>query len=520
MSQKKEADVSTPNAAYSVMATAATLPRTLMGGTMAMRAAAKEYLPQEPAESAPAYNNRLGRSFLYNQYKQAVLNLVGRMFRNGMELEDVPALLTEYSKDIDLAGRNLLRFSRDLIEDGMHSGVTYLLVDFPAPDDDEEGEPAAPKSVADEKAAGIRPAWIHIKQENLINWRTEVVNGVETLTRVQIMETVEEGGNIWGSDVVEQVRVLYPGSWEIWRMDGTTKKWEIWKSGITSIDFIPLIPVYTNRTGFMTGSPLLENLAELNLCHWQSSSDQRTLLHTARVPILFGAGFTDETGKVEVGASRLIKNSNENAKLTYVEHTGAAIGAGQTDLDNLERQMSALAMEPLMAKTGERTATESAIDNASASSNLQTIAEGLCDCIQTAFTFTMLWMKQDAKNTGTVELDCDLATPGGDPADLTALQFARTNGDLSREGFLEELKRRGTLSEEFDIDEDAEARAEEGPTLASLSATPKAGEIGAPSAKTEDVKDLKKPGDLPPTKENRSWTQITASSSTPKKYPA
>jgi hypothetical protein len=92
---------------------------------------------------------------------------------------------------------------------------------------------------------------------------------------------------------------------------------------------IPLLPVYINRTDFMRASPPLAKLAELNIAHWQSSSDQRNILHVARVPILFGAGVRRRRQNA-IGASEMVKfNSNPAAKLTYVEHTGAAIGAGE-----------------------------------------------------------------------------------------------------------------------------------------------------------------------------------------------
>src|SRR6185295_4553940 len=99
-----------------------------------------------------------------------------------------------------------------------------------------------------------------------------------------------------------------------------------------------LAPVYLNRTGFMTGEPPLEELADLNVAHWQSSSDQRNILTVARVPILFGTGI-EGNEKLEIGASSMIRTSDPNAKLTYVEHTGAAIGAGERDLERLEFQM-------------------------------------------------------------------------------------------------------------------------------------------------------------------------------------
>ncbi len=54
-----ERDVSTPSDEYLKVAPCWTLPRTLMGGTKAMRAAGPLYLPQEKAETDSQYKIRL-----------------------------------------------------------------------------------------------------------------------------------------------------------------------------------------------------------------------------------------------------------------------------------------------------------------------------------------------------------------------------------------------------------------------------------------------------------------------------
>lgn len=464
----KKADVRSTNRAYDCMREKAILPETLMGGTRAMRAAGKEYLPQEPAESAEAYKQRIARSFLFNAYEKAVNDLTGRLFKKGLKTEKIPPELEALCDDIDLTGRDLSRFSKDLFKDAWHSGITYLLVEFP-PTVQPDGT-AAPLSQADESAMGLRPYWIHITQKNLINWTSKVVNGVERLTRVQILEEVEEADGDWGSCSVEQVRVLRPGSWELWRQaqDGN-KEWYMFSSGMTTLDFIPLIPIYLNRKGFMVGAPVMENLAELNLCHWQSSSDQRHILHVARVPFLFGAGFTDTTGKVEIGPNRLIKNSDPNSKLAYVEHTGKSIEAGNADLENLEKQMKICAMEPLMPKTGAATATARALDSVEAATALEEMGESFTDSLELTMQYTNAWLGGDVHaDVGCIEIEVDFSLTLGDQADLDTLTKARAARDISREAYLSELKRRDLLSKEFDIEEDALLLDAEGPALGDL----------------------------------------------------
>lgn len=466
---EEKTTVNTPRAEHDRMMAAAALPRTLMGGTSAMRDAGKEYLPQEPNENDAQYKNRLARTFLFNKYGMTIDELVGRLFKNGIKLNKVPPEIEDMFDDVDLTGRDLRRFARDLFESALQPGVDYLLVDYPAAPKSEDEQSRPVLSRADEKKLGLRPFWVHIPQENLIGWNTIVVNGVETLARVRIRECVEEADGDWGVTHVEQVKVLYPGSWAIHRKD-SNGDWIVHDEGTTSIDFIPLIPIYTKRTGFMTGEPPMLKLAELNLCHWQSSSDQRNILHVARVPILFGAGFDGTNGTVVVSASTMVTNNNPDAKLTFVEHTGAAIEAGANDLKELESQMQQCANEPLVPKTGAATATAKAIDTAQAAAVLETMGEDLSDCLEQAIKFTLAWMSTPEKDCGSVEFECDMSSQFGQQADLDALDKARARKDISRITYNSELQRRGVLSEEFDSDKDLQQLEDEGPALGDLGA--------------------------------------------------
>ncbi|MGR5448171.1 DUF4055 domain-containing protein, partial [Vibrio jasicida] len=83
-----------------------------------------------------------------------------------------------------------------------------------------------------------------------------------------------------------------------------------------------------------TGVPPLAELAYMNVEHWQSKSDQQTILHVARVPILFAKMLGDN--KITVGGAAVVKCEDENGDLKYVEHGGAAIEAGRLSLLDLE----------------------------------------------------------------------------------------------------------------------------------------------------------------------------------------
>jgi hypothetical protein len=444
------------------------LPRALMQGTRGMRAAGAravgnaqytEWLPREPAETPAAYTARLFRSTLFNGFRKTVKDMTGKVFQREVTLEDdVPEQLVEIAENIDNAGRHLNVFARDVFFDGMQTGINYILVEMPPALKKEDGTPV---TLAAEQAAKIRPYLCHIQAEDLIGFKSDVIDGVVTLTQARIRENATEPDGDFNETTIEQIRVLEPGKWQIWRkLDsaGGRKTWQLYQKGTTSLSYIPLVPVYINRTGFFIGEPPLEDLADLNVAHWQSSSDQRNILHVARVPILFGAGFGDDS-KIEVGINSMVRNSDSNAKLEYVEHTGAAIDAGQTDLDKLEFQMQVQGLQLLVPQPGGQTATGEIRDEAKENSPLAMMATALGDALEQAFGYMAdyLGIKADGdgdtdvdKAGGSVDVNTDFGVGTGTGIDLQLLLNATTANKISVETFWSEMKRRDILADSFD----------------------------------------------------------------------
>lgn len=453
--------VSTPTAAVLAMAEARRLPTALMGGTKAMRAARVTYLPQEPAESKAAYDVRLARSFLFNGYGKTVRDMAGKVFARPIAVgDDVPADIVGYLENIDLAGRNLDVFGHDVFAHALDAGIGYLLVEMdPAPVDNAGRVRVITR--AEQKAANRRPWLVHIKAADMIGWRSELSNGVERLTQVRFYESVTEDDGEFGEAPIRQIRVFSRSgervTWATYRKDAIGENWSKHADGVVTINEIALCPVYVNRTGFMQGMPPLSDLAEVNLAHWQSQSDQRNILHVARVPILFGSGFSEESGPMEVGASRMLTTSDVGAKLTYVEHSGAAIEAGRQDIQDLEAQMRVLGLELLVSKPGGMTATGEAIDQAKMNSTLAMMANALKDALEQALGFMALYagLSRD-QGGGSLTVNTDFSVSLRGAQDISSILAAMKDGLISRATGLRELKRRGFLADDIDEAEEVE----------------------------------------------------------------
>jgi hypothetical protein len=458
--------VATVSKTQGAMIAAAKLPRTLMGGTKAMREAGTLYLPKEPAETQAAYDNRKARSTLFNAFGKTVEDMTGKVFQKEIQLADnVPQVLQDFAEDIDLTGRHLNLFARDLLYDGLQVGGGYILVDAPPPPQRADKQPA---TKADYIATKWRPYLKHIPVENLIGWKSTTVDGAETLTQVRISECVTEEDGPYLEKEIAQIRVIEPGTWQTFRKSASGDQRDEWiphANGTNSLTKITLVPFYANRTGFMTFSPPLEKLADTNVAHWQSQSDQRNILHVARVPVLFAAGF-DEGAKWNIGASEAVQTTNPNAKLTYVEHTGHAIDSGDKDLENLERQMEAMGLHLLTSKkSGAQSATGEIRDDSKENSPLAMMARALEDAIECAFGYMGEYIGLGADKGGEIEVNKDFGVASM-RGDLQQLNATRAQGDLSRETLWDEMQRRDYLGPAFDPEREAQRLADEAPTLA------------------------------------------------------
>ncbi|NJB67508.1 hypothetical protein GGQ74_001148 [Desulfobaculum xiamenense] len=449
------------------------LPVALMGGTQAMRDADRAFLPQEPAESAAAYRARRDRTVLHNAYRRTVAYLTGQVFARDVVLgEDVPEAAVEFAENVDNAGNALSIFAEEVFRAGVDHGVAHILVDMPPAPRDAQGR-TRELTRAEEREQRRRPYWVLVRGEHVIGWRSEVEGGRSRLTQVRIRESVSEPDGEYGVRRVERIRLLEPGRYELWEKrkgKGGDETWARIEEGVTTLDEIPLVTFMPgDRESAMTARPALEDLAYLNLAHWQSSSDQRNILHFCRVPLLFGKCLTrDEAGDIVVGPNRLIHSDSENADLKSVEHGGAAIEAGRRDLKDLEEAMALYGLQLLMPRTGNITATEKALDSAESDSTLKSWALQFRDALEQALHFTARWLGQEGG--GSCEVNTEFRMQDGLDADL--LLKAEQQGVISTQVVFEEFKRRGLLADSWEWREiEASFQNRPGLGLAALAGT-------------------------------------------------
>jgi hypothetical protein len=406
----------------------------LMVGTAAMRVGGKAWLPQWPKESDDAYRDRLGTAVLHPVFKRTVLVNASRPFSRPVTAGDnTPAAVEEWMKDIDLQGTAFSAFALQIMTACLAKGLHGVLVDYPT----------VPhiKTQADEKAAGARPYWVHYPAGSILGWQTEKAAKGLRLTQIRLLEYVEVPNGDYLTKSIEQVRLLTPGAWAIYRQSEKDRNiWDEVDGGSTSLDFIPFKFFYGVRKAFGIGISPVADLAYQNVEHWQSASDQQTILHVARVPILFVKCLGDAT--LTVGAGSALVSENEEGDAKYVEHTGKAIEAGAESMRALEDRMRATGAELISLDAGYATATEVSSDSDASKSLLQQVCENFEESAQQCFVYMLDWVKE--KGEPSIELYKDFGIAmSGDPATLGS---AVTAGTVSNQTHFEELQRRDVVS--------------------------------------------------------------------------
>lgn len=445
-----------------VAAMAANWPiaEALLGGTVAMRAAGVTYLPKWPNEEQGSYNTRLSVATLFPAFGRTIGVMSGKPFSKQLTLaDDVPAKIKEWCDDADQQGNNLHSFSAVVMAEALGFGICGVLVDYPKVGD-------AIRTLADESAAGVRPYLVFIRHAQILGWKSERAGGVTRLTQLRLAEAKEVPDGEFGVKSEPRVRVLEPGKWSVY-MPGAKAEddWTLEEGGVTTLTEIPFVPFYGKKLGFMCGvSPLLD-LAHLNVKHWQSQSDQDTILHVARVPILAMIG-ADENSSLTVGASSAVKLPL-NADMKFVEHTGKAIEAGETSLEKLEDQMVQTGAELLVVKPGEqKSATQSNNDAEANKSDLQRITEIVEDGLDQVLQLMAKWVNEP--EGGHASLFKDFGAGSLSDASAQLILSMQQGGLITKQTAIREQQRRGMLAADIDPETELDAVAEEGPKLGEI----------------------------------------------------
>ncbi len=313
--------------------------------------------------------------------------------------------------------------------------------------------------------------------EDILNWRTERINGRNTVTMVALRELVEvpEEADAFKAKKIEQVRVLRlvahgasrtgdqpptmqqdgahgvtrPTEWryivEVWQCnpDDTSSDWVMVEMRTPSRRGkpLPLIPFVfhgpRNALPDVDKMPLAD-IIHVNLDHYRLDADYKHGLHFTALPTAWVSGF-DKTSELRIGSSTAWVAEAPGAVAGFLEFKGHGLSTFENAQDRDERLMAVLGSRMLedTKRVGE-TADAIELRQAGENSILMTLALSLSDSISQVLRWVYWWNSTEpfpedvSESLVLLQINTDFTAKGLTSLELTAIVGAWQAGAISQ----------------------------------------------------------------------------------------
>ena len=444
--------VQDPDIAYQRQEPHWILPEVLVGGTLAMRAQREMFLPKLPKEEDSDYDNRLAAAVCPPYYLRLEKMLVGMLTRKPVVLSTKDEIMLEHMQDVDMMGSNLDVFLRKVAQPCIRHGHVGVLVDMPRGD---EGDDTPVTNF-------LRPYWIPYTARQILGGRYDVVGGQKKLVLLRLLETPTIAYGDYGYEVVQQVRVLRPGSYQLFRkQESKATEWQEITKGETptNLDEIPFALAYSNQIQDLESRPPLEDAAHLNAQAYRCLSDQDHILHVAAVPRYNVFGAPAEVESITSGPNSAT-GWPADARVEFAEPIGTSYKYRFEQIDRIEKQIADLGLAQVMGQNYTNASAEARhIDRSQGDSPLQSIAIGLQNMVNECLRYHGMFTS--IQDYGTCTINKDFVATRLDPAIAREMIQMATNNNITQETLLRALQEGEWMPEGFDVQLELEATAQD-----------------------------------------------------------
>jgi hypothetical protein len=407
----------------------------LMQGTYGMRRRHRRYLPQEPRERDESYDNRLARSVCPPYYQRLERMLAGMLTRKPVRLVDTSDTIREQLFDVDQQANDLNVWTYETARKMIRYGHVGTLVDAPS--------------------NGGRPYWVNYTPRQILGWRSEADDGRQILTMLRLHEFAVEADGEYGEKIVEQIRVLKPGEFQV-HQKNEKGEFRLIDEGRTSLSEIPFAIAHSNRIGYLESRPPLEDIAELNLKAYQIQSDLDNQLHISAVPMLAFFGFPSAAEEVSAGPGEAIAFP-EGGRAEYIEPAGRSFDFQFQRLAQLEGQINELGLSAVLGqKLSAETAESKRIDRSQGDSTMMVIAQNMQDMIDNCLQFHAQYLGR-TEAAGSCHVNRDFMGERLRPTEIQSLLQLYVSNVITLETLLQQLADGEVLGDDFEVEEEIEA---------------------------------------------------------------
>ena len=404
----------------------------IQGGQDAVRGHGGTYLafPEGLGLLSSGRDRYLRGADLYGAAARTQQGLAATMFAKPITTR-VPKGLETRLGDITLTGDSLDTFGLSMAEELLTVGRVGVVVDLPA-----------------EPSGNPRPYVTLIRAENILNWRTRRVGGVEVPVLVVIAETVSEleGFRVRETPQIRVLRLDEDGHYivDLWRKGAPGVRGAIWDKVATftptrrddPLGVIPVVVCNATGCGFNVTKPPLLDLVDVNLSHYQASAELSWARWHIACPTAVISGYQpDADGKLAIGSASAWVLPPADAKAYMLEVHGKGLEELRLALSEKEQKMQTLGSRLLEAQPrANETASAVLLRHASDHATLRRLAKAESDALTRVLRIVSWWagfseQPDDPDVHATVNEDYHVAKLP--PDELNALMALWQSGGIS-----------------------------------------------------------------------------------------
>ena len=450
--------------------------------TAALRSS--QYCPRHEKEHKAVYKARIEAARLDPFFEDAVKDMGSRPFSRPVQLialadEDenvtLPEELERMQQDADGLGASLTCVTESVFTDGELYGVGFFLV---------LGPKQSHSTEAARRTAGDDPRIRAVSPRHVINWKTDLQTG--EVTEVLIIEDVVRDGDhdyaqlrhmTREADLVLLLRMDHAvtASQSIHTIDSIlaaatpqSEDGEPSRYPPALQGMLPLHPYYRQRAGQFLGTSPHRALAEMNLAHFQLLGEQTLAVRMRQATILNFAGWDSKSAEREfaLASAQFFCNEDTEAKIEATVMPTGGVEAARVELNSLEERMLQRSQQDLQETVAGETAHAAGIREAKLTSPIKKAVGELEQVLTHALRMAALWLPQradvgDFMRSATADIFTEFRGATADSSDIDTLLGLFDRGLLCERTLLQEIARRGVLSEGIDCDEELDQARED-----------------------------------------------------------
>jgi len=363
----------------------------------------------------------LFRGHYYNTVALTKAGYLGMIFGKAPEIA-MPSGAAPILNDADLAETPLAEYLEEVVDEVLSVGRVGVLVDRPAI--------SGTLTVGEAQRAGLRPYFATYKAEDILDWKSERIGARNATTYWKLRERVRRGG-------------AYDYDYRELKLDASGYHQVLWTRPDKKSDYepkpikpsmgpletgkplaaIPFYPFSPRGGGADIEAPILLDLIEMAVEHYQSQTEYANARFSTAIPTPCFFGFRDDEAEtIVLGGLNGIVASDPEASAEFLEFTGQGLEPLRNAIQDIEARMAKWSRMLTEDKKAAEAADTLRIRASGEKVTLSDISRSASRIASQMLALACVW--NNTPGTASVELCTDYSDTSTDSATMTALEKA------------------------------------------------------------------------------------------------